>query len=321
MKGVTIFRVLLVLSFGVFAMKASAKEPVEVSPCQLQYDRATYNHQLVRVTGFVSQGFEDFTLSDPECGTRYTIWLEYGGTTKSGTMYCCGVTNDRSRSREMKVEGIPVSLVKDETFDRFDALIQDRGYKVVHASLIGRFFAGRKQSYGGGDFWGGYGHMGCCSLLVVQQVASFGPHDRQDLDYSSDSDQPLLSKVGCGYRDLWPLSPFKESIASQRRAENQHLDWMFTDPQRIAKEALARLATRDPSPVSPVQKSSTSSRFIYEWLAKDASGTYRVVVSRPYWLSFYAKDSNRVALVVIGAYQLFCDPKSNTDKGSTIRIK
>jgi len=31
-----------------------------------------------------------------------------------------------------------------------------------------------------------------------------------------------------------------------------------------------------------------------------------VVVSRPYFLSFYAKDPNRVAWVLIGAFETFC---------------
>lgn len=33
---------------------------------------------------------------------------------------------------------------------------------------------------------------------------------------------------------------------------------------------------------------------------------YMVVVSRPYWLSYYAKDRKRVAWVVLAAYESSC---------------
>jgi hypothetical protein len=61
----------------------STDGPLKISLCKLKSDPATYNHKLVEVTGFVSQGFEDFTLFDPACESWPAVWLEFGGTVKS----------------------------------------------------------------------------------------------------------------------------------------------------------------------------------------------------------------------------------------------
>ena len=63
-------------------MKAS--EPLNVSVCELKKDPGFYNHKLIEVTGFVSQGFENFTLFDPTCSDWPDTWLEYGGTRPRG---------------------------------------------------------------------------------------------------------------------------------------------------------------------------------------------------------------------------------------------
>src|SRR5436305_14399064 len=71
----------------------------DVTLCDLLKDPGRYNHRLVQVTGFVSHGFEDFTLFDPRCPSEEaSIWLECGGTVASGTFYCCVVGPERLRS-------------------------------------------------------------------------------------------------------------------------------------------------------------------------------------------------------------------------------
>jgi hypothetical protein len=98
------------------------------------------------------------------------IWLEYGGTVNSETVYCCGVTAGARRRETLAVEGITIPLIEDAMFRSFDARIRPYAAASFRASLIGRFFAGERQQSAAGEFWGGYGHIGCCSLLVIQQV-------------------------------------------------------------------------------------------------------------------------------------------------------
>lgn len=292
------------------------EQPVIVNLCQLKSDRALYNHKLVEVTGFVSHAFEDFTLLDPTCPAWPAIWLEYGGKAKSGTMYCCGVTADRHRPKELVVEDISIPLVEDDQFREFDKLVQPPFRSgshgaVVHATLVGRFFAGRELHYPKGNSWGGYGHMGCCSLLAIQEIKSVSPQDRDDLDYGASPDQPDIDKTGCGYRFLTPLQPEGDLIHAQNEADLDRSDWMFDNPQQVASDAIARFANIDAHPMSGLKETKRAQgRIIYEWSPDAGAETYMVVVSRPYWLSFYAHDPQRVAWVVVAAYLSSCD-KSN----------
>jgi hypothetical protein len=180
---------IVAVAIGILASVASLgspafcqEKPDKVSLCEIARDPAAYNHKLLEVTGLVSHGFEVFNLSDPTCSSSSAIWLEYGGKSMSGTTYCCGVAPDRHRSKELVVEGIRIPLIKDRQFLDFDKLIQppfrsgETG-ATVHATLVGRLFAGQEMHTRNGAFWGGYGHMGCCSLFAIQQVKAVSPAD------------------------------------------------------------------------------------------------------------------------------------------------
>lgn len=287
--------------------QAPGTETVSVSLCDLKKDPGAFNHKLVEITGFVSHGFEDFTLFDPSCSSWPEVWLEYGGTDKSGTMYCCGVAADRSRPKPLVVENITVPLVDDARFREFDGLIQRRPDSVVRATIVGRFFAGELVKYPARTHWSGYGHMGCCSLLAIQQIVSVDPQDRSDLDYGASADQPDIEKTGCGYKYLTPIRPYDDSIKAQREAEQRSDAWAFDDPQRVAAEALARLLGVDEKTVIGLKETRRAQgRVVFGWQPPAKRASYMVVVSRPYWLSFYANDPRRVAWVVAAAYESSC---------------
>jgi len=174
------YRVITILTLiGCTVSPSAAQEAAEkaqtVSLCQLLQSPAAYNKKLVEVRGVVSHGFESFSLSTPQCGTPLGIWLEYGGLIGSGTRYCYGATYARTRQAPLVVEDIVVPLVQDATFQRLDNYIQQRKSVTLRATLIGRFFSGTLQQLPAGEFWGGYGHFGCCSLLVIQQVRTVKP--------------------------------------------------------------------------------------------------------------------------------------------------
>jgi len=293
---------------GLYGTAHCQEQPAKVTVCQLKNAPPTYNHKSIEVTAFVSHDFEDFTLFDPTCPSWPDVWLEYGGTSKSGTMYCCGVTDDRHRPEELVVENIPVTLTINDEFREFDKLVQlpfrsEKHGSIVHATLVGRFFAGERQRFAKGNPWGGFGHMGCCTLLAIQEVKSVDPQDRDDLDYGASSDQPDTDKTGCGYRDLTPLGPVVNLIEAQRRAESGQENWAFEHPEHVATEALGKLAAVDGPIVGVKQTRKAQGRFVYEWRASKTHAIYMVVVSRPYWLSFYARDPKRVAWVIAAAYE------------------
>lgn len=282
--------------------------PEKVTVCQLREDPAAFNHKLIEVTGFVSHGFEDFGLFDPTCRSRGSgIWLEYGGTASSNTMYCCGVTPSNTRPKTLVVEKIPVPLLDDEKFRQFDKLLHSPDGSVVRATIAGRFFAGKQTKWPAGTFWGGYGHMGCCSLFAIQQVVSVEPQDNVELDYVAAVDQPDIERAGCGYKFLNRDGTFDDVLDAQRQAEEGARAWAFGDPRRVAVEALARFAKLDEKTLERLTETRRAQGRVVFRLAQGAKEPgYMVVVNRPYVLSFYAKDPKRVAWVVAAAYETSC---------------
>ena len=148
---IAVFTSLLALALALPAA-CSAEEAVSVTVCQLLADPPAYNHKLLRITGGVEFGLENFTLHDEPCGAG--VWLAYARAEKT--------------SGPLVVEGITTALVEDRTFHEFDAVVRQPLPKpLVRATLVGRYFAGRPR----GD--PGYGQWGQYTLLVVQQIISF----------------------------------------------------------------------------------------------------------------------------------------------------
>ena len=281
--------------------------PPRISVCQLKSDPLAYNHKLVEVTGFVSHGFENSHIFDPSCDSWPNPWLEYGGTKAIGTIYCCGDTAERSRPEPPIVEGITLDLVEDARLKEFDKLISSGPDSVVHATIVGRFFAGELITTQVSSFWGGYGHMGCCSLFAIQQIVSVAPRESKELDYGAEPDQPELTKECPSYGFVTDFPNGNLSIKAQERADLGQEEWAFTNPKRVASEGLAKLIKlSDASKIELKQTRQRQGRIIYWWRPKGKTTRYMVVVSRPYMLSFYAKDPKRVAWVVIGAYEASC---------------
>jgi hypothetical protein len=292
------------------------EETIRVTVCDLKTDPESYNHKLIEVTGFVSHGFEDFGLFDPNCPSFPYVWLEFGGTKKSGTMYCCGVSADRNRPKELVVEGIELPLTANEQLESFDNLLIKQSDTVLFATIVGRFFAGKATKFPNGrEGMHGFGHLGCCSLFVIEKVISVAPHDREDLDYRSSSDQPKLDKVGCGYQDLVPPWPYGDWVNTQQTADLQENSSAFDNSRDVAGAALIQLAKLDEAAVAGMKETQHSQgRFIYELKVKEGNATYMIVLSKPYLLSFFAKDPRRVAWVVIGAYKSFCEKGNSINR-------
>jgi hypothetical protein len=283
---------------------ARAQEPQQTTVCQIKSNPAAYDHKLVQVTAFASHGFENFTLFDPECQVWPEIWLEYGGTTSSGTVYCCDAPKSRKRAKPIEMAGLTIPLVDDKPFRDFDRLIQKPPDSIAHATLVGRFFAAGRAT--GANSGPGYGHMACCSLLMIQQVVEVDPQTRTDLDYRTAPDQPTASRSGCGVQIVLEGAS-KSGIAAQRQAEAGPRAWAFDDPVRVASDALIGLLKLDPATtITMSQARKSPGRMSYEWKPAGKKESYTVVVNRPYWLSFHAKDPLKVAWVVMAAYESSC---------------
>lgn len=164
--------VLLSLARAVRAQEA----PLDVPYCALAQDPVSFDGKMIRVRGTLSVGFEDFTLVDKDCKTNQGIWLEFGGDVSENEASSIdqGV---RKRGLEIQVNGVGNKVRKDDNFRRLYALISARheispSYAVT-ATLVGFFAAGTKATWANGQSgFSGYGHLGCCSLLVISEVSS-----------------------------------------------------------------------------------------------------------------------------------------------------
>lgn len=287
---------LLMATLPVFAQSDSAPNPLPEKYCEISRDPAAYNHRLVRLTGFVTHGFEDFQMVEPTCPTQdFHIWLMYGGKAESNTPYCCpGESSRDTRSNVLTVEGIQVPLVNDHEFQQFTELLRKESDTTVRATVVGRFFSGEKVSDNTSTHWRGFGHMGCCSLLVLEQVESFEPHTRGDVDYTAEAG--WYEDEGCkwgGERDRRHVSVSNWNGAAQQAiAEQESADagrtWVFSDPKRVALESL-ELFYPGQTPALRTVKSSPS-RYVFQW--RNNKKSVVLVVTRPYWLSFFAASDS-----------------------------
>ena len=181
-------------------------------------------------------------------------------------------------------------MVDDLTSQKFTDLLKKGPDTTVRVAALGRFFSGEKRTINGATSWGGAGHLDCCSLFVIERVESFEAHQRTDLDYTAEAG--WNEKEGCKFRTLrdqshvsvaYPDNTTGQAIAQQKRADNGDAAWAFRDQQRVAVESLKPLYPGQVPVLRSVRK--TSARRVFQVV---------VVVTRSYWLSFYASSGSVV---------------------------
>lgn len=281
--------------------QSDVQAPQTTTFCELAQQPATYNKKLIRVTAFITYGFEDFQLTDPNCpGLTYqfSVWVMYGGKAESGAVYCCpGEGGNESRQKGLSVDGIEIPLVDDLVFKQFNELVRKERDTTVRGTFVGRFFAGEKQNYGGPTFWGGYGHLSCCSLFAIERVEAFEPHTAQDVDYTAEGgwNEPEGCKnASVGYPRhvsiTYNAAEARQVIEEQRRADSGERRWAYSDPHRVVVESIGSIYKQD----KPVLKQlkTTHTRVVFRWKYGNKSIVF--VATRPYWLSFYSKTGSPI---------------------------
>jgi hypothetical protein len=168
---------------------AAQTKPSAVPLCDVLQSPDRFDKQTIQLRGNVHLAFEVFNLTSEECPNKWpSIWLAFGGDAATPTM---STVNDTVRvpGSARTFGGIAVSLVKDENFERFFALISARRGRDplyhVTASLTGTFLAGnRKLQSNGRPHMPGYGHLGCCFLFVISRVDAVDADPPRELNVS-----------------------------------------------------------------------------------------------------------------------------------------
>lgn len=251
-----------------------AQSPVGV--CSLRESPWQFHTKQVVVEGFVFSGFESFTLQDPACRAELGIWLEY------------------SKS----------ALISNEPWRRLQQLIRRHSTVMVKARMRGRFLAGANGQLKG------YGHLGCCSLFAVEEVLAVDDEQSEEWDYAAGprGAAPMSQKSGCRFREslrVWNWGA--KMLAEQRAAEQAGVSWVYTDPERVAQRALEQLV---PAPRGGgfVLDYSGPGRREYSWRAArgGSNRTIRLVLSKPRWLSYFARDARRGPWMLVNAWAEDC---------------
>jgi hypothetical protein len=314
----TVLKLLVALLIGAPPLAAQsvqdssvAAQPRNATYCEIAKDPKVYNHEFVRLSAFLTHGFEDFGLAEPNCPAppvHFSIWVMYGGKAESNTAYCCpGETGGEQRSEPLVVEGIKTPLESDAMFQQFTDLLKRERDTTVRVTVVGRFFSGKKLAINGSTYWRGFGHLGCCSLFVIQRVERFEPHTRSDLDYTSEAG--WYEKEGCkasSFRWVRHISisdgTAEQAIGEQRLADGGAQAWAFDDPRRVAVESLKPYYKDQVPTLREITKSPE--RQVFSW--RNGKKSIAIVVIRPYWLSFYASGS-AVAWVSTTIKEADCD--------------
>jgi len=193
---------------------AFCQEPRNVTVCDLVGNPTAYAGRI-RVRAVVDQGFENFTLDSSECATTLGhVWITY--------------SDDPYLSRELQGKRIGelLPLKHDAAYDDFEGSLLARRLKMpdgqpcgepckffkVTATLTGQFLPASRDP----RHFVGYGHMGCCHLLVVEAI--------EQVD-AQRSDVPIGGEFRCS-TDRWefetqggacrPCASYWDCLAAER---------------------------------------------------------------------------------------------------------
>jgi hypothetical protein len=167
----------VLLSGSLFVPRSSAAQenPVEIPGCDLAKNPKAFDGKLLRVRGTLNVHFEDFSLGVGNCDSEQGIWLAFGGDVPG---IVASTVHDffRTPGVDIKVNKVSYGIKKDENFHRLYALIAarhgDKPEFTVTATLTGTFYAGdARAAANGATTFVGYGHLGCCALLVITEVS------------------------------------------------------------------------------------------------------------------------------------------------------
>jgi len=222
--------------------------------------------------------FEDFSLYDPACKDHHTgVWLTFGGDQDEVVTYCC-VNRTRKKSVDIEVEGHRIPLSHDDSLREFLRVLQTERlrrpdghqcagdecyfYRPLSATIFGMFFAGEDGTSPG------YGHLGCCHLLVISRVLEV---------LAERTSVPAGGKFRCS-REIWSTNPANSTeirnLLSCSRSQAQDCDHNY----RAAFSSIAD-HWRDPIDVKHGHADQTGDieDSLGSWISADLLKRYEVL--------------------------------------------
>jgi hypothetical protein len=151
----------------------------DVDVCQLLQNPEAFDGQILRFHGRLDLEFEGNHIDDTACHLplrHRRIWWNYGGESLAVNLL-----------ETKRIADLTTPVVNDAQLSEFKSTLSKRrshrpdgskcsshhecAYYDVSATFVGKFFAGKWTQIQGKLFSGGFGHMNCCHLFVVEQVS------------------------------------------------------------------------------------------------------------------------------------------------------
>jgi hypothetical protein len=100
---------------------AAHQKAVDTTICVILANPAAFNNKMVRIRGSFVGNFEYSELTDAACHGQ--LWLRYGGSTLVASVQPTNELGSED-SEGKRILPVPVILVRDSKFERFDALVR-----------------------------------------------------------------------------------------------------------------------------------------------------------------------------------------------------
>lgn len=100
---------------------AAHRKPVDTTICAILANPPAFNNTMVRIRGSFVGNFEYSELNDPAC--HGALWLRYGGSPLVASVQPTNVLGSED-SEGKRILPVPVVLVRDSKFERFNALVR-----------------------------------------------------------------------------------------------------------------------------------------------------------------------------------------------------
>lgn len=192
----------LTLLLGMLACGAFA-QTVDTTVCAVLKDPASFNGKTVRIKGTVNTSFDQFVVSDGDCGKDVNgIWLAYppGTKAKSGPIAMVELAPARNFAGTAAPVARPaVTLTRDKPFKEFDSLLSQKhevsgalclgcARNQVQATLVGRLdgvadASVARNASGKITGLGGFGNLNAYPARLV--LASVADVSAKPIDYSA----------------------------------------------------------------------------------------------------------------------------------------
>lgn len=200
----------------------------DATVCDILANPQSFDGQIVRFTGVVIAGFDEFAIKGAGCRKNVdAIWLSYpeGTKGKAGPAGILRLQLAKNNPAAMdSANRVPVKLDKNKDFKNFDNLLSSQvnanglclgcvKYSVT-ATLVGRLDGAKDAGLirdTGGKVVGvsGFGNLNLYSArLVLQSVSSVSP---QEIDYSSGG-TPSAADLSTATGIFTPGSPSADQV-------------------------------------------------------------------------------------------------------------